>query len=185
MSNFEQALERTDGKTLILSNGSKWAGQDPDNIQTLLDVLGNNVLDPMFEQYHCYRSYPFEPLIKTERNDKIFQPWLGAACFFGNFLTVSHVFNIITKDDSVVEALNEAIQKNIATEQYQQYAYERYAGWFYAETSEGFRLVSPSEAADIRAGAVSKLRYPRNFEVMKTAVIKGPRFDAELSRKAS
>lgn len=26
MSNFEQALERTDGKTLILSNGSKWAG---------------------------------------------------------------------------------------------------------------------------------------------------------------
>ncbi len=24
MSNFEQALERTDGKTLILSNGSKW-----------------------------------------------------------------------------------------------------------------------------------------------------------------
>lgn len=28
MSNFEQALERTDGKTLILSNGSKWAGQD-------------------------------------------------------------------------------------------------------------------------------------------------------------
>lgn len=49
MSNFEQALERTDGKTLILSNGSKWAGQDPDSIQTLLDVLGDNVLDPMFE----------------------------------------------------------------------------------------------------------------------------------------
>ncbi|EBM5152882.1 pyruvate dehydrogenase, partial [Salmonella enterica subsp. enterica serovar Typhimurium] len=48
MSNFEQALERTDGKTLILSNGSKWAGQDPDSIQTLLDVLGDNVLDPMF-----------------------------------------------------------------------------------------------------------------------------------------
>ncbi|STS99811.1 pyruvate/2-oxoglutarate dehydrogenase complex dehydrogenase (E1) component eukaryotic type beta subunit [Klebsiella pneumoniae] len=44
MSNFEQALERTDGKTLILSNGSKWAGQDPDSIQTLLDVLGDNVL---------------------------------------------------------------------------------------------------------------------------------------------
>lgn len=58
MSNFEQALERTDGKTLILSNGSKWAGQDPDSIQTLLDVLGDNVLDPMFEQYHCYRPYP-------------------------------------------------------------------------------------------------------------------------------
>ncbi|EGZ0265966.1 pyruvate dehydrogenase, partial [Escherichia coli] len=72
-----------------------------------------------------------------------------------------------------------------ATEQYQQNAYERYAGWFYAETSEGLRLVSPSEAADIRAGAVSKLRYPRNFEVMKTAVLKGPRFDTELSRKAS
>ncbi|EJE75247.1 hypothetical protein [Escherichia coli] len=115
----------------------------------------------------------------------MFQPWLGAACFFGNFLTVSHVFNIITKDDGVVEALTEAIRKNMATEQYQQNAYERYAGWFYAETSEGLRLVSPSEAADIRAGAVSKLRYPRNFEVMKTAVLKGPRFDTELSRKAS
>ncbi len=91
MSNFEQALERTDGKTLILSNGSKWAGQDPDSIQTLLDVLGDNVLDPMFEQYHCYRPYPFEPMVRTGRNGEMFQPWLGAACFFGNFLTVSHV----------------------------------------------------------------------------------------------
>ncbi|HBW1703562.1 TPA: pyruvate dehydrogenase [Klebsiella pneumoniae] len=185
MSNFEQALERTDGKTLILSNGSKWAGQDPDSIQTLLDVLGDNVLDPMFEQYHCYRPYPFEPMVRTGRNGEMFQPWLGAASFFGNFLTVSHVFNIITKDDGVVDALTEAIRKNMATEQYQQNAYERYAGWFYAETSEGLRLVSPSESADIRAGAVSKLRYPRNFEVMKTAVLKGPRFDTELSRKAS
>lgn len=185
MSNFEQALERTDGKTLILSNGSKWAGQDPDSIQTLLDVLGDNVLDPMFEQYHCYRPYPFEPMVRTGRNGEMFQPWLGAACFFGNFLTVSHVFNIITKDDGVVEALTEAIRKNMATEQYQQNAYERYAGWFYAETSEGLRLVSPSEAADIRAGAVSKLRYPRNFEVMKTAVLKGPRFDTELGTVAN
>ncbi|WP_417652136.1 hypothetical protein [Citrobacter freundii] len=34
------------------------------------------------------------------------------------------------------------------------------------------------------AGGVNRT-YPRNFEVMKTAVLKGPRFDTELSRKAS
>lgn len=76
MSNFEQALERTDGKTLILSNGSKWAGQDPDSIQTLLDVLGDNVLDPMFEQYHCYRPYPFEPMVRTGRNGEMVEDFL-------------------------------------------------------------------------------------------------------------
>jgi hypothetical protein len=185
MSIFTEALERTDGKTLILSNGSKWAGQDPDDIQTLLDVLETDVLDPTFEQYHCYRPYPFEPMLRAGRNESIFQPWLGASTFSGNFLTVSHVFNVISKDPGVVEALTEAIKKNMASEKYQQNAYERYAGWYYAETCEGWRLVSPKEADDIRAGTVSKLSYPRNYETMKTAVLKGPRFDTEVRRKAS
>ena len=79
----------------------------------------------------------------------------------------------------------EAIKKNMASEKYQQNAYERYAGWYYAETCEGWRLVSPKEADDIRAGTVSKLSYPRNYETMKTAVLKGPRFDTEARRKAS
>lgn len=185
MSNFTQALERSDGKTLILSNGSKWAGQNPDDIQTLLDVLETEVLDPMFEQYHCYRPYPFEPILREGRNETVFRPWMGASTFSGNFLTVSHVFNIISKDPGVVEALTKAIQKNMASEQYQKYAYESYAGWYYAETCEGWRLVNPKEADDIQAGTVSKLSYPRSYEIMKTAVLKGPRFDADLCRKAS
>ncbi|MFC6673999.1 pyruvate dehydrogenase [Marinobacterium aestuariivivens] len=177
MSIFEDALERTDGKTLILSNGSKWAGSSPDSIQILLDVLGKEVLDPMFERYHCYRAYPFSPLLKTGRNEAMFTPWLGAKRFFGNFLTVSHVFNIISKDSEVIEALSDAIRKNMETEEYQRHAYERYAGWFYAETSEGHQLVSPKEADDIRNGNVTKSRYPRNYEALKTAVLIGPRFE--------
>lgn len=185
MSIFEQALERTDGQTLILSNGSKWAGQNPDDIQTLLDVLETDVLDPTFEQYHCYRPSPYSPLVRTGRNEEMFDPWLGASTFFGNFLTVSHVFNIITKDPGVVEALSEAIRKNMATDEYQRNAFEKFAGWYYAETSQGFQLVSPKEADDIRNSTVSKIRYPRNYEVMKSAVLHGPRFDADTLQKAS
>jgi hypothetical protein len=67
----------------IQSNGSKWAGEAPDTLEVLLDVLKTETLDPTFEQYGGF----FYRLPGDERYD-------GEYHAFGNFLTVSHVFSI-------------------------------------------------------------------------------------------
>ena len=61
----------------ITSNGSKWAGQKPDSVETLIGVLETETLDPTFERYGGFVSFDGKGLQA-----------------FGNFLTVSHVFNI-------------------------------------------------------------------------------------------
>lgn len=35
----------------IISNGSKWAGEQPDSIEQLIKVLEQYPLDPTFEKY--------------------------------------------------------------------------------------------------------------------------------------
>ncbi len=76
----------------IESNGSKWAGQAPDTVEQLLDVLKRETLDPSFERFgrFFYESSP---------------NWTA----FGNFLTVSHVFNI-TGTAEELEPLRVAIE---------------------------------------------------------------------------
>lgn len=65
----------------IESNGSKSAGEAPDPLETLLDVLTLETLDPAFEHYGKF----FYRL-----------PGEGAEFHaFGNFLTVSHVFSVV------------------------------------------------------------------------------------------
>ena len=58
----------------IISNGSKWAGQPPDDVPTLLDVLTRHPLDPIFAG--CTAEFG------------------GTFRVSGNFLNLSHVFNI-------------------------------------------------------------------------------------------
>jgi CRISPR/Cas system Type II protein with McrA/HNH and RuvC-like nuclease domain len=184
MSIFQEALARSDGKTLILTNGSKWGGEAPSAVQALIDVLAKEVLDPCFEEFHCYRPVVFSPIKGQGSNDSITRPWRGAAAFSGNFITVSHSFYIITKDEDVVKALTEAIEKNMATDEYQKLAYDSFTGWYYAKTCEGDRLLPPKVAEDVRRGAsaITELRYPRNYAVMKTAVLGGPRFADPISQ---
>ena len=62
----------------ITSNGSKWLGEPPDSVETLLGVLGSETLDPTFEHYGGFIYYIGE----------------GKLHAFGNFLTCSHVFDI-------------------------------------------------------------------------------------------
>jgi hypothetical protein len=66
----------------IISNGSKWLGEPPDTIETLLEVLGKNTLDPKFGTFVTYK-HP------------------GMLRVFGNFLTISHVFNILGTVDEM------------------------------------------------------------------------------------
>ena len=65
---------------LIKSNGSKWAGEAPDNIETLLQVLKTHRLDSTFAQ-RKYGNFFYR------MGDGLFNA-------FGNFKDVSHVFNI-------------------------------------------------------------------------------------------
>lgn len=63
----------------IISNGSKWAGEPPDPIEHLFEALRTETLDPVFENYGGFFWYDRET---------------GLATAWGNFLAVSHVFQI-------------------------------------------------------------------------------------------
>jgi len=97
----------------IQSNGSKWNGQEPDSINELIQVLNNYSLDPTFEDYGNFVNNNPEWL-KKEATEK----YQGCTKFFGNFSPISHVFNIITDDAEIIEALTEAINNNKSTEDY-------------------------------------------------------------------
>ncbi len=92
--------------TEILSNGSKWSGQEPDSIDQLIEVLKTNDLDLRsfaafgfisFEEDNGYMGRDFE-----EHNIRI----------HGNFVKLSHVFNIkgVYRD---LQPLINAIESNI------------------------------------------------------------------------
>lgn len=84
--------------TKIISNGSKWAGEEPDSIEKLLEVMKTEPLDRTFEQYGDF-------CISMPNTD-------GALRFWGNFHAVSHVFSIETNDPEVIESLIGAIKAN-------------------------------------------------------------------------
>ena len=104
--------------TTIRSNGSKWAGEAPDTIETLLDVLEGRAhrfapnaerrfaLDPTFEEYgnFVYTDCGLDGCTLTH--------------FFGNFHELSHVFNIDTDDAALIERLTVAIRANQAWPEY-------------------------------------------------------------------
>jgi len=83
--------------TTIRSNGSKFAGEQPDTIETLLQVLKDHPLDRSFEA--CGNFIQHEPITGNVR-------------FFGNFVTVSHVFSIDSTEADVIQSLTLAIQAN-------------------------------------------------------------------------
>jgi hypothetical protein len=82
--------------TNIISNGSKWSGEKPDPLDVLIDVLKDNPLTPHFA--------PFYEAGSVE----------GEVQFFGNFETISHVFQIDTNDLPVIKRLVAAIDANLS-----------------------------------------------------------------------
>ena len=86
--------------TRIVSNGSKWAGQAPDTLADLVSVLATHPLDvARFPHGFAYNM--------------VGRP--GWVMFWGNFATVSHVFQIETNDPAVCALLTNAIKANLAT----------------------------------------------------------------------
>ena len=88
--------------TTIISNGSKWYGEEPDGIDKLVEVLKANMLDPHFDKYGKF--------ITADRG--------GSVRFFGNFHRLSHVFNIRTDDPAVIAKLSRAIHENLRRDDY-------------------------------------------------------------------
>jgi len=96
-------------KTIIHSNGSKWAGQEPDSIEKLIEVLGEHTIEENF--FTTYESgvgglgvaRQYCP-VKVLEN--------GNTMFFGNFEELSHVFRIETNDPELIEKLTKAIKNN-------------------------------------------------------------------------
>ena len=86
------------------SNGG---GFTDENIVLLLSHLEREILDPTFEKYGNF----------VRRNRKT-----GLTTFFGNFLTYSHVFNIVTDDPAIIKPLRRAIRMNRASPGYTVYA---------------------------------------------------------------
>jgi len=99
----------------IISNGSKWAGQQPDSIDVLVETLKQYTLDPTFEEYGnfvCHNPH----WIKKESNEI----YKGCTKIHGNFYTLSHVFDIITDDKEIIVQLETLIRNNQQTEAYKQ-----------------------------------------------------------------
>lgn len=99
----------------IISNGSKWYGQQPDSIETLLQVIETETLDPRFEDYGNFIN-EYKPMKVTDNNQHL----VGCTTIFGNFQKYSHVFRIITNDEKTIDKLTQAIRKNQQTEEYVQ-----------------------------------------------------------------
>jgi hypothetical protein len=100
----------------INSNGSKWAGQKPDTIEELLNVLDKYTLDPTFEKYGNFINN--NPIwVKPKAKEK----YKGCTQIFGNFITISHVFNITTDEPDVIEAITAAVNRNKETTEYKQF----------------------------------------------------------------
>ena len=118
-------------RTVITSNGSRWMGQEPDSMETLLEVLASEPLDPSFEDYgnFCYANEGEFSWTTYENGKAVMrksEPMpAGNVRFFGNFYTVSHVFNIDTDEPEVIAKLKAAIDANKASEAYRKARMER------------------------------------------------------------
>jgi hypothetical protein len=100
-------------ETIIRTNGSKFAGDPPDSLESLIDVLEGRehrfapnaerwfVLDRSFEEYGSF--------IRREGT---------MTHFWGNFLDLSHAFDIRSDDPDVIARLTAAIAINRARPEY-------------------------------------------------------------------
>lgn len=98
-------------RTVVVSNGSKWAGQAPDPISMLEERLATEPLDPRWEHYGQFVAQA------TVEQAKHYRVRRGTV-FFGNFLLLSATFQVITNDAALVERLKALIAANMQRADY-------------------------------------------------------------------
>lgn len=100
----------------IISNGHDknspaWINK-PSTIDDLKEVLTKYTLDPTFERYGNFINH--RPQWKKDCAEK----YKNCSVVFGNFLTLSHVFNIITDDKKLLKELGILIESNKSSKEY-------------------------------------------------------------------
>lgn len=105
----------------IMSNGSHWAGDEEDDIAQLAETLQTETLDPSFGSFYspdvCAGVEDPQHPGQFIDGDRLYHAD-GVFRFFGNFLTVSHVFNIDTNHKPTIELLKRLIDANMQREEY-------------------------------------------------------------------
>lgn len=101
--------------TIIHSNGSKWAGEAPDSIDTLINILKSNTIEELFFSTYVEDNYTRSARKKNHCPISIID---GVGNFFGNFEELSHVFRITSNDPVVIAKLTKAIKANKGWEKY-------------------------------------------------------------------
>jgi hypothetical protein len=89
----------------INSNGSKWYGQEPGTLDELREALRNHTLDPFFEKNFINRNPYWQDPELNEQNK-------GCTVIAGNFLTLSHVFHIVTDEEEIIGEFEALINEN-------------------------------------------------------------------------
>ena len=100
------------GETEIISNGSKWYGQNPDTIKKLIEVLaGHKLEEDCFSKtyYEHHDAWLIRCPISKENSAYVFR---------GNFEDLSHVFYIVTTDKATISKLRKAITANEGWSEY-------------------------------------------------------------------
>jgi hypothetical protein len=99
--------------TIIHSNGSKWAGEQPDSIDILIERLSIYTIEDRFfckfkERYNSTQKHVICPISKVD----------GNYMFFGNFEEISGVFRIETNCPDTIKKLRVAIMNNAGWKMY-------------------------------------------------------------------
>jgi hypothetical protein len=114
--NYELLIDHGDGETLIEYNGSKWAGEAPDALETFCKSLAADALDPTFEDYGDFGH-------EVHRDH-----WAGILpekyarytwTFWGNFLEVAGAFSIFSNHAPTIERIQALIGANQQRADYQ------------------------------------------------------------------
>ena len=105
----------------IVSNGSKWAGEEPDDLDDLLLMLGSH---PLREERGDHGEVdPCEGIRNDDRKTPNAPRWVngprlfavdGVRHYSGNFEDISHVFSLYTNDRDTIATLDAALAKNLA-----------------------------------------------------------------------
>lgn len=89
--------------------------QVPDTEENIMRDLAQHTLDPVFELYGNFIN--LDPEWRSEEVKKL---RAGHTLIFGNFLSYSHAFRVLTDDRALINRFSEAIKRNKATPAYQE-----------------------------------------------------------------
>lgn len=103
----------TEYQNTVINPAAPWSFI-PDTEENILHDLGQYALDPIFELYGDFVNPAPEWL-----DPKAAAKYAGCASIFGNFLTHSHAFRLVTDDAGLISRISAAVKRNKARPEYQ------------------------------------------------------------------